>query len=236
MPVKPSGDLSMAADIAVEYLDDPDHSLSEFYGDSQSLPLSGEISFSDFFGTRRDAVVVYEMIGGGGAGGFGVTDGGSSGNAPSGFLSSISYDDIGANSSTVFTQVVAAGGAGGGNGQGPFGNGGLPGDSSIYGPGPAFRQPAINYGTGGYGGTGDNDGPDYDDAGRKGIGGSAGQYLTGTLQIPAGRLITVVVGSGGTAADRGHFSGGSGATGYVRLTIDGVVHEFTQNGTVQIPG
>lgn len=235
MAVKSSGLLSMSADIATEFQDDPDHSLSEFYGDSPSLPLSGEISFSDFYGTIRNTTISYEAIGGGGGGGRGYGDGGGSTFAESGFLSSITYSDV----ITRQAQIIsAAGGAGGGNGNGSgSGAGGTPGDDSFYGSGPAYGQAAVNYGTGGYGGSGDNKGPDYDGAGAKGSGGGAGTYLNGTFIVAAGDVIQVVVGTGGngTWAD-GNFRGGDAANGFVRLTINGVITEFTQNGSITIPG
>ena len=230
MPVKPSGDLSMAADIAVEYQDDPDHSLSEFYGDSPSLPLSGEISFSDFYGTRRDSVVTYEMIGAGGGGGYGLSDGYAGSFAGSGFFTSLRFTRAGQD-----VEIVAPGGQGGGNASGAGSDGGTPGTASVYGPGPAVGAPAVSYGSGGYGGSGDSPST-YDSSGGKGIPGSAGTFVSGTIDVPAGTTVTVIIGTGGRGGQNGGRSGGDGANGYGRFSFDGFVYEFTVNGSFIIPG
>ena len=49
MPIKTSGTLSMS-EIASEFNDSAPHSISEFYGKGISLPSSGIIRFSDFYG------------------------------------------------------------------------------------------------------------------------------------------------------------------------------------------
>ena len=41
-------------------------------------------SFSEYYGASRDVSVTFELIGGGGAGGYGMSDGGATGNGASG--------------------------------------------------------------------------------------------------------------------------------------------------------
>ena len=225
-----SGDLSMANDIAVEYQDDPDHSLSEFYRRSPSLPTSGEISFSDFYGTTNFSNITYEIIGGGGAGGHGdnarnQTPGGN------GFPSSIRFLDA---------EYLALGGAGGQPLLGPYGSSGEVGQASFYGPGANVGQhPAVNHGSGGFGGRGDDDGPRRDIGSFSGQGGFPGQRISGGIFIPSGTVITIVVGSGGRRYTRfidRDYRGGDGATGYVKLTISGIDYEFKTNSTLVVPG
>lgn len=240
MAVKSSGELSFHNDIAVEFRDDPDHALSEFYGDSPPLPLAGEIAFSDFYGTIRNFDVQYQIVGGGGAGGWGLDDGYSSTSNNPGGDSVILINGVEA--------VRATGGVGGRNAYSGANNyRGEDGESSIYGPGglggggDAVGQdaPATSYGAGGGGGGGDWPSR-YDSSGGAGGGGGSSLALTslfrGALSVPAGSRVDVVIGAGGTNSGGSH-AGGSGASGYAELTVNGgTTTSFTQSGFIILPG
>ena len=175
--------------------------------------------------------VNYEIIGGGGAGGFGVNDGGEGFRgtyAPAGTSSSITGSGI--------ATITAAGGTGGENcGLGRGSTGGN-GQASVYGPGGAGgarnssgqNAPLGSYGAGGGGGGGDS-GSTYDAGGCAGIGGNAGTRLTGTINVLSGTTISVTIGVQGVAENRG-YKGGNGQSGYCKLTYSGITKEFTQSG------
>lgn len=175
--------------------------------------------------------VNYEIIGGGGAGGFGVNDGGEGFRgtyAPAGTLSSITGSGI--------ATITAAGGTGGENCGLDKGSSGGTGQASAYGPGGAGgarnssgqNAPAGSYGAGGGGGGGDS-GSTYDSGGCAGIGGNAGTRLTGTINVLSGTTINVTIGVQGVAENRG-YKGGNGQSGYCKLTYSGITKEFTQSG------
>lgn len=174
--------------------------------------------------------VNYEIIGGGGAGGFGVNDEGEGFRgtyAPAGTSSSMSSSSI--------TTITAAGGAGGENCALGRGSTGGNGQASAYGSGGAGgarnssgqNAPVDSYGAGGGGGGGDDG--DYDDAGGcAGEGGRAGVRVTGSFTVLVGTTLNIVIGTGGTAETRG-YKGGNGANGYCKLTYNGSVVGITSS-------
>lgn len=236
MTVKSSGELSLHNDIAVEFRDDPDHALSEFYGESPPLPVAGKIAFSDFYGSIRNFDVTYTIIGGGGAGGWGLDDGYSSTSNNPGAATIILVDGV--------EVTRAAGGIGGRNATlgSPYSGG--DGEASSYGPGgpgaPSGDRvgedaPATSYGAGGGGGGGDAPNR-YDSSGGAGTGGGNSSILQGILSVPAGSRVDVAIGAGGTNSGGNH-RGGTGASGYAQLTVNGgATTSFAQSGFIILPG
>jgi hypothetical protein len=237
MPIKQAGNITFT-EIANEFGGTVPHSLSEYYrggsrvpdtpssGVNNRIPTSGEIKISDFYGTSRTTVVTYEIIGGGGSGGFGLADGYRNTQAPGGQGSSI-------------TGIVSvAGGTGGSNAVRGKGDGysGGPGQGTVYGPGGAGvpqdtsgnPAPSTSYGAGGGGGGGDSPST-FDKSGGGGQGGNAAQRLTGTFTVQYGTVVSGFIGAGGVNTE-GVYKGGSGAGGFCRLTYDGVTRNFTSPG------
>lgn len=218
-------------------------SLSEYYrngsyvtANNTSVPTSGEISLSNFYGTVKALLVYYEVIGGGGGGGYGrnnytTTDGSRGGTGGSSVLSG-----------SGLTTITATGGIGGLNG--PVQNEwqGVAGAASVYGSGgaavnektPGNSAPASSYGAGGGGGGGD-DAALYSTDGAGGKGGVASTRLTGNFGIvPVGIVISVTIGSGGVGG-QGNYNGGNGAGGYARLRVDGGSWvAFTSSGSFTV--
>lgn len=239
MAVVVSGALSLSS-IAAEFGGTGELFLSAFYrgagrvpsagAPNRGIPVDGAISFSEFRGGARTAVVDYEIIGGGGGGGHGVGDGTSSGRAGSGGVTKIT--------SAGEQLVSAAGGLGGLNGQAP--RSGNNGEGTAYGPGGAGGNVnsaggaalSSSYGAGGGGGGGDNPST-YDSSGAGGFGGSAGTRRIGSLEVFYGFVLTVSIGARGLGSSAG-YSGGDGAAGYARLTWDEKAASFTASGTVVI--
>lgn len=194
------------------------------------IPANGTISFSEFRGGARTAVVGLEIVGGGGGGGHGVGDGTASGRAGSGGSTTITL---------AGNQLVsAAGGLGGLNGQAP--RSGNNGEGTAYGPGgmggsvnaAGGSAPISSHGAGGGGGGGDNPST-YDSSGAGGFGGSAGTRRIGSLEVVYGTVATVSIGARGLGSTAG-YHGGDGAAGYARLTWDAKVASFTVSGSVAI--
>ena len=201
----PTGTVTLA-DIQLEFGGTAPISLNEYYrggayvpngAGTSSIPTSGAISLQNFRGTSKTATVTYAIIGGGGAGGFGVNDHGEEYRGTfgaAGGSSSISGPN--------FQTSTAAGGAGGQNCGGNRGTVGTAGVSTVYGSGGAGGAlntaggAASGRGAGGGGGGGD-DGSTYDAGGCSGFGGSAGTRLTGTLAVVYGTTLTVAIGGGG---------------------------------------
>ena len=199
------------------------------------IPTSGAISLEQFRGSSKTATVTYAIIGGGGAGGFGVGDKGETNRGTfgsSGGNSSISGSGV--------QTITAAGGAGGQNCGGERGQTGFPGQSSAYGAGGAGGALNSNgsaassgsYGAGGGGGGGDR-GSTFDSGGCSGFGGSAGTYLTGTVEVVYGTVLSISIGAGGPTNAIGYF-GGAGANGYCVISWDGNTSTFTSSGTVTL--
>lgn len=176
------------------------------------------------------APVSYEIIGAGGAGGFGRADKGEEYRGTygaSGGLSSVDFPT---------GTVTSAGATGGENCEGARGATGFAGAASVYGAGGGvtprnthgYDAPATSYGAGGAGGGGDGGGT-YDSGGCSGGGGNAATQQAGTAIIPYGTTLTIIVGA--KALGVGQYSGGDGAKGYVKLIVDGTTHTYTTAGT-----
>jgi len=188
---------------------------------NSAIPTTdNNLAFSKYRNTSKTVSVGYEIIGAGGAGGFGVSDGGS--NFKGTFGTTGGSSDIKDGSTTL---VTAPGGRGGENCGGPKGTAGTAGQSSHYGPGGAGGARnsaglnASGFGAGGGGGGGDN-GSTYDEGGHSGGGGRAATRLTGSLTLSYDTQVTLkaAVGSAGAGSV---FRAGSGKSGYVRITWDG---------------
>ena len=205
-------------------------SMSELNRGGGNFPLGGtrnntvpttdnNLAFSKYRNTSKTVAVTYELIGAGGAGGFGVDNGGSPGTyAPSGGSTTLV--------STAGT-ITGAGGAGGENKGGAKGTHGTDGASSVYGAGGAGGGEnqhggdalTIAYGAGGGGGGGD-DGSLYDEGGRSGFGGGAGTRRTGSVTVNYSTSISLSAGAGGIGPTTS-YDGGDGAGGYAKITWDG---------------
>jgi hypothetical protein len=237
----PTGTVTLA-DIQQEFGGTEPISLSEYYrggtyvpdgAGTALIPTSGPISMNNFRGASKTVTITYAIIGGGGAGGFGVSDEGENNRGTfggSGGASSISGDE--------FQTITAAGGSGGQNCGGNRGTVGTAGASTVYGSGGAGGAlnssggAASGYGAGGGGGGGDR-GSTFDSGGCSGFGGGAGTRLTGTVEVDYGTTLTVSIGSGGPTNTPG-YDGGAGAGGYCQITWNGNTSTFTSSGTVTI--
>jgi hypothetical protein len=230
------------AQLQIEFGGTDPVSMNEYYrgGDfvpnttrNASIPTSGAINLEQFLGSSKTATVTYAIIGGGGAGGFGVGDDGEANRGTfgvSGGNSSISGSGV--------QTITAAGGAGGQNCGGQRGTVGTAGGSTFYGAGGAGGAlnsngfAAGSYGAGGGGGGGDR-GSTYDSGGCSGFGGGAGTYLTGSVEIVYGTVLSISIGAGGPTNAIGYF-GGAGAAGYCVISWDGNTSTFTSSGTVTL--
>lgn len=208
-------------------------SMSELNRGGGNFPLGGtrnsavpttdnNLAFSKYRNTSKTVVVSYQLIGAGGAGGYGRGDGGYRGTyAPSGGSTTLV--------STAGT-ITGAGGAGGENMGGNKGTHGTDGASSAYGAGGSgggenqHGGDAVAYGAGGGGGGGD-DGDTYDEGGRSGFGGGAGTRRTGSVTVNYSTSISLSIGAGGIGPTTG-YDGGNGAGGYAKITWDGKSHEL----------
>lgn len=147
-------------DIADEFGGTTPHSLSEYYDAADGVPVSGEISVSDFYGKANTILIDYLVVAGGGDGGRSThlssgSGGGGAGGSLSGTIEttlSTSFSlSVGARKqdSTFDTVTVNAGGDGG-NGGGFSGQSGAPGGAGGGGGGSAYFTGA---GSGGAGNT-----------------------------------------------------------------------------------
>lgn len=228
MAIQPSGVIALS-DIQDEFGGTNPIGLSEYYrggayttSNNTSVPESGAISLSDFYGANKTVEVTYEVIGGGGGGAGG-------GNPP---------NNGGAGGTTTvsgagFTTQSSSGGAGGvayvyasTPGEASYyGSGGAAGINAEYStPGSGGNAPTASYGAGGGGG-----GSRFD--GYAGRGGSAATRVSGSQNLVPGTQLTVVVGSRGVRGTGGLTNGGYGAYGYVKITVGGVATEYTTAGT-----
>jgi hypothetical protein len=211
MPLQNSGRISMF-EIANEFKDSSPTSISEFYGRGMSLPSSGQISFSDFYGesnisggtitqsgdymfhtfttsgtfntnSTNISSIDYLIVGGGGGGGGGSSLGGGGG--AGGFLSGTLTNQNGAFSITV--------GPGGGIRTSNRGAGYNGGNSSAFG--------MTAYGGGGGNGD-DRGGLDGASGGGGGDSGGGGSAIYGSQGN-----------NGGGSNDEGGSGGGGGAGG-----------------------
>jgi hypothetical protein len=239
MAIQSSGVITLS-DIQNEFGGTNPIGLSEYYrnggyttSNNTSVPESGAISVSNFYGTTSAVTVTYELIGGGGAGGQGAQ---TSGTADSGDSSSIT--------GSGFTAVTSSGGGGGvsrslyasTDGQASYyGSGGAAGPTSDNGSnfGAGSNAPSTSYGAGGGGGGG------YPfSAYNAGGGGEAATRIASSQNVVPGTQLTVVVGAGGARGSIAGAEGGAGAGGYVKITVNGVSTEFTTPGTdtYTVPG
>ena len=210
--------------------------LSEYYrngtfvtSNNTSVPTSGAVDLSDYYGALNGIEVTYELIGAGGAGGSGRADGGGSGTAQAGGATSIEGDGL---------NVTAAGGNGGRNGAisrlQPHG-----GQASHYGAGgtgggnqsSGGNAPYASHGAGGGGAGGDAPGL-FDHSGNAGVGGNAGVRKTGTVILIPNTVLILRIGQQGFGSTAGgNYRGGNGASGYVRFQVGTQITEFPNFGT-----
>lgn len=196
----------------------------------ENLKKSATVEFA-----KSKTLVTYELVGGGGAGGFGIHDRGENYRgtyAGSGGTSTIA--------ATGIATISAPGNRGGENcGLGRGSLGGV-GQSSYYGPGgsaanrrtPGNSAPATSYGAGGSGGGGDK-GSLFDSGGCAGAGGSASVRVTGSVLIEYGTVLNITIGAAGISTV-GEWKGGRGAAGYCKITYDGKTFEYLTNNTILI--
>ena len=186
----------------------PDFSLNN------SVPTSGNIKLSDFYGASKGIEVSYTLIGAGGGGGYGVDNGAGTGSSGAGSKTTLVKDSV--------TLVDAPGGAGGVNGRdNGTGTGGNGADStfstSTGGAGGGANAAGGAGSQGGGGGGGGGDAPSrYDRSGGAGGGGAAGTTRTGVFFTGPGSY-TLNTGTGGTSSG-GNYAGGKGGNGYAKIT------------------
>ena len=225
-------------------------SMSELNRGGGNFPLGGtrnntvpttdnNLAFSKYRNTSKTVVVTYEIIGAGGAGGFGVNNEGEQYRGTYGATGGTSritkMFTIGSLQGST-AMVIVIGGGGGENCKFARGSVGENGAASHYGSGGAGgarnrngNTPATNsYGAGGGGGGGDN-GDFWDAGGCAGEGGGAGTRQTGTFTVIYDTVITLTIGAKGATNTIG-YHGASGADGYGKLTWDANVHTRTNTG------
>lgn len=202
-----------------------------------SIPTTDtNLSFSKYRNTSKTVVVTYEIIGGGGTGGFGQEDRGEE------YLGT--YGPVGSTSYLMVPGVItktANGGAGGENCQGSRGTSGGAGIGTAYGTGGYGggrnqwgRSPSSSaYGAGGGGGGGDS-GTYFDAGGRSGQGGRAGTRLTGTLLVNYDTVISMLIGPSGASNTGGNYKGARGTSGFARIYWDSKSSAKTSTGTATI--
>lgn len=192
------------------------------------------MAFQPIIGPKL-ATVQYEIIGGGGSGGFGRNDGGENFRG--------TFGNSGENTTVEFLGgevITSTGAAGGENCKGGRGTAGTAGLASEYGSGGAggalnrngSPAPSDHYGAGGGGGGGDR-GSLFDSGGCSGEGGRNAQRMLGTRQVPYGTNLPLTVGAGGPFKNN-TYDGGAGAGGYIKLIVDKVVYEYTNPGNYNL--
>lgn len=255
MALPSSGQITFA-DIQAEFGGSHPIGLDEYFrngsyvtSNNSGVPTSGAIGLANFHGSVRAQTVLYEIIGGGGGGGSGWT---TSNNGTAGGASSLS--------GSGFTTITSPGGAGGRGGiqtgwgagsssyYGAGGAGGANSDSSNQTAG--YPAPSTSYGAGGGGGganpfsarnggeggyAGGTNGSSYNVSAWNSsayITRYVGQPSTGSLLLPPGTQITVVIGAGGTNINPDPGTDGrAGAGGYCKLTVNGSSTQYTSAGT-----
>jgi surface protein len=170
--------------------------------------------------------VALELQGAGGSGGGGWNNGiaGTAGGATSVSSTEISESAAGGSGGTVINGTSSAGES---SFYGPGGAGGANSDSDNQSAG--GNAPSTSYGAGG-GGGGSN--PFGSTAGQ---GGGAGDRVLKNYYITQTQTLTVTVGAGGPRGPSQGTEGGSGAGGYVKITVgSNTVYEYTSPGTYTI--
>ena len=121
----------------------------------------------------------------------------------------------------------------------------MAGDASYYGAGGTAgsdtasnarggNAPSSSYGAGGGGGGGDFSNNKLDSTGYRGEGGYASTRITGTETVVSGTTISITIGGAGAGTSSGSHSGGNGAAGFAKITVDGVATNFTSSGTMTL--
>ena len=201
-----------------------------------SIPTTdNNLSFSKYRNTSKTVSVSYEIIGGGGTGGFGVDDEGEGYRGTYGPAGGASYIKNGSS-----TLVTVNGGAGGENCKGGRGTKGSRGGGSDYGSGGAggalnssgYPPPSTAYGAGGGGGGGDA-GATYDHGGCSGEGGRSSTRKTGSFTVDYDTIITMQIGGRGGTNTTG-YDGARGIGGYAKITWDSKSSKKTSTGTATI--
>lgn len=178
--------------------------------------------------------ITYSIIGGGGAGGYGLDDGTNNNVTGASGGNTVIKIRTGSSSGTVIHTATATGGTAGANAiSARFEKTGLAGESSngeSGGSGGAMKSAGGNatsdhYGAGGGGGGGDysNSGFNPDSGGAGGDGGNAGQLITATVDTSSYSGSTLYfeitsIGAGGAVNTGGDYNGGSGAQGVVTVS------------------
>lgn len=255
MALQTSGSISLTQ-IQAELGGSDPISMTEYYRtgvyttlNNSNVPTTGSITMSSaFYGAVKAITVLYEIIGGGGGGGLGYVNSdsgyGSYGERhagdPGGASTLVSTGNIAGGSGL---SISAAGGSGGaslngitsGYGAGTvYGAGGVGGaNSNSTNQRPGWIPAADAWGAGG-GGGGARPFPGYG-----GLGGGAGTLQTGTVLMTPGQTLNVTIGGAGWAWNYDVRSswlctGAPGIHGYAKLTIDGVVYEYTSSGSIAI--
>lgn len=196
MTLQSSGPISISQ-IAAEFGGTTPHSLNEYYGVHPSVPSSGAISMSDFYGASLSANVQYLVIASGGGSPFGA--GGGAGGMlegtlfmPTGSTGTVTVGDA-VTASSISTKV---------NGQ----------DSVLTVPSLSTTITAIGGGSGG-GSTSNNNADGRADGNNGGSGGGSTSY--GTFSEGAAGQGTPGQGNDGSQAlnSRGGYQGGGGGAG-----------------------
>lgn len=196
----------------------------QFYSGGSSSGGISNITTATSVNAGETNQVTVTVVGGGGAGGYGLDNGYGSTYAASGGTTTVNVR-AGSASGTIIATVSAAGGTGGEN---AWNNGisGAAGQATSYGLGGAAvgpntaanSAPAVSYGAGG-GGAGGDASSWIDASGGGGGGGRAGQIVTQTVDCSAysGQdiyLQVASIGAGGVGSG-GDRPGGNGAAGVV---------------------
>lgn len=238
MAISSTGSVSLQ-DVEDEFGGTGTISLSEYYrsntygtvsGNNTTVPQSGQIKLSQFRGTEKKRYVTYYLCGAGGGGGYGMDDRSGSGTAGDGGNSTITLNG---------TTYTANGGAGGANGAIDRGSAERAGDNANIADGyykdfgssggltgnNASASAGSGFVAGGSGGGGDAPGT-YDRSGQAGVGGDAGEQITGNVYVTIGSSITYSLGSGG-AKGIGPTYGADGRGGAVVIIKDGTEVVYT---------
>ena len=204
---------------------------------NNNIPTTtSSMGFDDYYSTRKAVAITFELISGGGGGaGSDVTNAASPRTAGDG--GNGGYTTIVNSTISTVTEDPGLGGAAGTSNvssageASDYGAGGSGGINSDVGSDTAGSAPAsTSYGAGGGSGGTSNETTEGGD------GGQAATKRTGTLYVNPGEVLTITIGAGGAggAAGTNGNAGGAGASGYVKLTVNNTVTEFTSSGTYTV--